>query len=107
MKKDTEEKINQLQIIEMNMQNVLMQKRAMQIQFLEIENAIKELNENKGDAYKIIGSIMIKTEKEKLLKELGSKREMIEVRLKSLEKQEKELAEHAAKIQQEVIKEMK
>ncbi|MBS3095057.1 prefoldin subunit beta [Candidatus Woesearchaeota archaeon] len=107
MKKEVEEKINQLQIMEMNLQNILLQKRTMQIQLLEVDNAIKELKNSKEDAYKVIGSIMVKTERDKLIKELDSKKEMVEIRLKSMDKQEKEIMEHASKIQQEIIKESK
>src|SRR3989338_9889341 len=107
MKKEVGEKINQLQIMEMNLQNILLQKRTMQIQLLEVDNAIKELKNSKEDAYKVIGSIMVKTERDKLIKELDSKKEMVEIRLKSMDKQEKEIMEHASKIQQEIIKESK
>ena len=107
MKKEVEEKINQLQIMEMNLQNILLQKRTMQIQLLEVDNAIKELKNSKEDAYKVIGSIMVKTERDKLIKELDSKKEMVEIRLKSMDKQEKEIMEHASKMQQEIIKESK
>lgn len=107
MKKDVEQKINQLQLMESNLQSSLLQKRTLQIQLLEVENALKEISESKDDAYKIVGNIMIKTESEKLIKELAAKKEFIEVRLKSIENQEKEIMEKAVELQKDILKESK
>ena len=56
---DVEQKIAQLQLLEQNMQNFLAQKQNFQAHELEINNAIDELGKSKGNAYKIVGSIMI------------------------------------------------
>ena len=79
----------------------------MQVQLLETENALKELDMSKEEPYKIVNNIMIKTNKEKLAKELGSKKEMIDIKLKSLENQETDIMEKASRIQEEVLKEEK
>lgn len=105
MKKELQEKINQLQILEVNVQNILLQKRTLQVQLLEIENALKELQTNNEETYKIISNIMIKTSKESLIKELNSKKEIIDIKLKSIEKQETGIMEKAARLQQEILKE--
>ena len=93
--------------MESNLQSALLQKRTLQIQLLEVENALREVRESKNDAYKIVGSIMIKTESEKLIKDLAAKKEFIEVRLKSIENQEKEIMEKAAGLQEDILKESK
>ena len=41
--KETEQKIQQLQLIEQSMQQFLMQKQSFQTQLVEIESALKEL----------------------------------------------------------------
>jgi prefoldin beta subunit len=105
MKKDTEQKIEQLQRIEQSMQNILMQKQQFQSQMIEIESALNELK-NSEENYKIIGNIMVKTNKEELQKDLNQKRELFELRIKTIEKQEKETKEKASKIQTEVMKEI-
>ncbi len=107
MKKESEQKIRQLQMMEINLQNLLIQKRNLQVQLIETENAVNELNNAGEEPYKIVGSIMVKTNKESLIKELNSKKEVIDVKLKSLENQETEIMENASKIQQEVLKEEK
>jgi len=106
MNKDTQEKINQLQLIEQNMQNFLMQKQQFQTQMIEIESALKEL-EKTDNAYKIIGNIMVNTNKDDLMKDLKEKKETISLRIKTLEKQENDIKEKAGSIQKEVMEELK
>ena len=56
--KEAEKKISQLQMLEQGMQSLLMQKQQFQLQQVEIESALKEL-ENVDEAYKIVGNIMV------------------------------------------------
>ena len=87
------------------MQNLLMQKQQFQLQQVEIESALKEL-ENVDEAYKIVGNIMVLSKKDDLKKDLSSKKEVMELRIKNMEKQEAQLREKASKLQDEVMKEM-
>ena len=105
--KDTEEKITQLQILEQNLQSLLLQKQTFQNQTLEIDSALKEMESSKKEVYKIVGNIMIASEKEALKNELNSKREISELRLKNIEKQEKIIKEKAETIQKEITKVLK
>lgn len=106
-KKETEEKIAQLQLMEQNLQNLLIQKQTFQAQAMEIENAVGELNETKEDAYKVIGNVMLKEKKENLIKDLQSRKEVLDLRLKNLEKQESKIREKATQMQNEVVKELR
>jgi prefoldin beta subunit len=105
MTKDTQEKIG-LQMIEQNLQNLLAQRQQFQAQMVEIESALRELETSKT-AYKIVGNIMVSSDKESLQKDLKEKKEMAEIRIRTLEKQEKQLKEKAQKIQQEVLGKIK
>ena len=102
MTKETQEKIGQLQMIEQNMQSMMAQKQQFQAQMVEIESALKELKNSKT-AYKIVGNIMVSSDKESLEKDLNEKKEMMELRIKALEKQEEQVKEKAQKIQKEVM----
>ena len=106
MTKETEQKIQQLQLIEQNFQQILMQKQQFQSQLIEIESALKELEEAK-EAYKIVGNIMVSSSKEDLKKDLEQKKEIINLRIKNFEKQEKSLKEKASSMQAEVMEELK
>lgn len=103
--KETQEKINQIQMIQQNMQNLSVQRQQFQIQETEIESALSEL-EKTDSSYKIIGNIMVKTDKENLKKDLQEKHEMLKIRISTLEKQEDKMREKAESLQQEVLKEI-
>lgn len=104
--KETEEKLNQLQMIEQNMQSFLLQKQNIQVQIMEVESALAEM-EKTDLVYKIIGNVMVAAKKDDLKKELQSKREVLNLRMSSVEKQEEKLREKASKMQSEVLKSMK
>jgi prefoldin beta subunit len=102
----TEDKLGQLQLLEQNLQGFLMQKQNFQAQLLEVDSALSEL-ETTDTAFKIVGNIMVASKKEELKKDLQKKKEMLELRIKSIEKQEETLREKAKKTQEEVLQEMK
>lgn len=103
--KDTREKIEQLQLLEQNLQTFMTQKQNFQSQLLEAENASNELNKSEGKVFKIAGNIMVESSKEKIEESLKSEKEILELRLKNIKKQETALKEKAESIQSEVMKE--
>ncbi len=103
---NTEKKLQQLQIMEQNLQNLQAQRQGLQLQISEMDSALEELGKTKK-AYKIISTIMVASEIPELKKDLESKKEVIELRIKTLEKQENSTREKATALQGEVLKEMK
>lgn len=101
-----QENIARLQMLEQNMQTVSMQKQQFQAQLLEIESALKELGTS-NTVYKIVGNIMVSTEKIDVEKDLKQKKELIDLRMKNLEKQEKQFKEKTQQLQQEVLSSLK
>ena len=106
LSKETEQKISQLQLYEQSLQSILLQKQQFQSQLIETESALKELETTK-EAYKIIGNIMVASKKEDIKKDLESKKEIISLRIKTLEKQETQIREKAKKLQEEISKNIK
>lgn len=104
--KETEEKIAQLQLLEQRLQSFLLQKQQFQTQLLELENSLEELKKTKGNTFKITGPIMIETKKETLEKDLKEKKDLTELRIKNLEKQEKEIKDQATPLQEEILKKL-
>ena len=104
--KETEQKIGQLQMFEQSLQSFLGQKQQFQVQHVEVESALGEL-ENTDKAYKIIGNIMVESDKNELKSDLQSKREMLELRIKTMEKQETQVREKASKLQSEILTKIK
>jgi len=106
MNKETQEKIQELQNLEANINNILAQKQQFQAQQIEIENALAQIKKT-DKVFRIIGNIMVASDKKTVKKELTEKQEMTELRLKSIEKQESKLKDKANELQKEVLKEMK
>ena len=75
-------------------------------QGLEVENALSQM-EDSSKVFQIIGNIMVVTSKSKLKKELNEKKEIIDLRLKTIDKQEDKLRAKATELQKEVMKELK
>jgi len=101
--KETEQKIGQLQMFEQSLQSFLGQKQQFQVQLVEVDSALKELDSTEK-AYKIVGNIMVETDKNELKADLRSKKEMLELRIKTMEKQETQVRERASKLQSEILK---
>ena len=104
--KETEKKIQQLQMLEQNLQAILMQKQQFQTQLAELESALKELGKTK-EVYKIIGNVMVSSQKEDIDKEFKQKKEILDMRIKSFEKQEETFRKKAKDIQEDVLSNMK
>jgi len=106
MNDDTKEKISQLQNLEQNINSLLSQKQQFQAQQLEIENAMEHVKKT-DKVFRIIGNVMVASTKANVDAELTEKKELVDLRLKTLEKQEDKLRDKAASLQKEVLKEMK
>ena len=101
---DAQQRLQELQVLEHNLQNILMQKQAFQIELNESLNALEEIKKTKDTIYKMIGSILVVVEKEKTIKELEEKKKLLEMRSESLSKQEQLIETKAREIQQEIKK---
>lgn len=106
MNAETQEKINQLQNAEQSINALLAQKQQFQSQGLEIDNALSHIKDS-DKVFRIIGNIMVASSKDTVKKELEEKKEIIELRLKSIDKQEEKHRNKANELQQQVLKEMK
>ncbi len=97
-------KLQELQIVEHNMQNILMQKQAFQLELNETLNALEEIGKTTDSIYKMAGSIMIKADKDKTISELEEKKKILQIRNSSLDKQEKLFESKARELQEELRK---
>lgn len=101
-----QEKINFIQVSEQNLSQLSSQKQVFQSQLIEVEGSLLEVSKTKR-AYKIIGNIMVEADSDSLKKDLDSKKEMLELRLKSIQKQEERIRLKVADTQKEVMDSMK
>ena len=102
---DVQEKITKLSTMEHSLQQFLAQKQQFQAQLMELTSALDELGKT-DKAYKIIGNVMVDSNKNDLVKDLKEKKEMLDLRIKTLEKQEEKMRTRTSELQSEVMKEM-
>lgn len=105
--KETQEKINELHGFEQNIHNLLIQKQAFQIELNETESALLEISKSKDDVFKLIGNIMIKANKKKIEDDLKKRKDLMSLRIKSIEKQESSLEKQAEELKEEVLGKIK
>lgn len=102
-----EKKLQEMQILEQNLQNLLLQKQTFQMELSETTSALKEIEKSSDEVFKIIGQLMIKTEKKKIRDELLNKEKILDLRIKSFEKQEDYLSAQLDKLREELMKNIK
>ncbi len=93
-----------LQMLEQNLHQILLQKQAFQMELGETQSAMKELEKSGDEVFKIVGQLMIKSDKKSIISELQSKEKMIDLRLRNFEKQEKTLSEKIDALQRDILK---
>lgn len=98
-----ENKIQEMQILEQSLQNLLMQKQAFQMELTETQSALKEIENSGDEVFKIIGQLMIKSDKSKIKEELINKEKMLDIRTKTLEKQENSFSKKLEELRKQII----
>ena len=102
---ETQKQIQELQILEQSFQQLAMQKQAFQMESTETDHIVKEVEKAEGEISKIIGNqVVIKSTKEKVLEEMKHKKELIDLRMKNINKQEKEFSTKIESIRDDVMK---
>ncbi len=96
--------IAQLQTVQQQLQMVMSQKIQLENALKEVENAIREVEKvhENTPIYKSVGTVLVKAEKEDILKELKEKKETMEVRIRALGRQEEKLKERLKELQEKV-----
>jgi prefoldin beta subunit len=93
MSEDLEKTLAEVQIHNQQLQEILRQKQLMAMQKAEIEKALEELEKSDDNVYRSLGPILIKQPKETVKKDLEEMVEQMDVRTKSLDKQEERIKE--------------
>jgi prefoldin beta subunit len=106
MEKDqTGQILGQAQLYSQQIQNVVAQKTAFTMELNEIKRALEEVVKAKEKyVYKLSGPILIKVDAAELKKDFEEKEIMINLRLKTLEKQEAKLKERIDELRTRMIK---
>jgi len=89
--KEVAHDINEFQTAQNQLQMIMVQKQQIKMQLEEIDDALEELKGKSSKVYKSIGSLLIESNSEDVLKELNESKETMKVRLGVLGKQEEKL----------------
>ncbi|MCD1296140.1 prefoldin subunit beta [Methanocella sp. CWC-04] len=94
----------QLQQVQQQAQALVQQKGQVEMLLRETETALEELNKVEDDAtvYKSAGELLIKAKKEDVLKDLEEKKDSLDVRLKSLARQEERIQARFQQLQEQI-----
>ena len=100
----------QFQQVQQQAQALATQKQQLELTALETKRALEELEKLREDAvvYKSVGSILVKADREELKRELGEQKETLELRVKTIGRQEERVLERLREMRerlQEVLKE--
>lgn len=102
--KQLQDKLMQFQNLQAQMQMTAVQKQQLFMQNADIENALKALAEASQQAkiYKAAGPILVETERDAVEKKLKEDKELIDAKMKMIEKQEKKLSEKMEELRSEL-----
>ncbi|MEK6881839.1 MAG: prefoldin subunit beta [Nanoarchaeota archaeon] len=104
MDQETGKKIQEIQIFEQSLQSILMQKQAFLMESEESEKALQELESSGEEVYKLIGQLLIKSDKTRVIEELKKKTGLLNLRIKNIEKQEQSLIEKLESLREDIAK---
>jgi|TARA_Y100000310_G_C20702729_1_gene831535 prefoldin beta subunit len=98
---EIQEKMKEFYEMQQQARMVLAQKYQVELQLKEAEGALSELEsaEGKAEVHKVVGQILIKSNKDAVSKELKEKKDNLEVRLKSITSQEKKFTDQMKSLQ--------
>ncbi len=91
------------------MQAVLTQKQQLELELTEVEQALGELEKMTDEAiiYKALGSLLVKSERTKVKSELNERKELINMRINVLGKQEERLQGQIKDLQTKLQKDLR
>lgn len=93
----------ELQILEQTLQNLLLQKQTFQMELSETQSALNEMENSSDEVYKIVGQLMLKSDKKKIVSELSEKSRLFEIRLKAIDKQEDSMMQKLETLRESVV----
>ncbi|MDH5806477.1 MAG: prefoldin subunit beta [Candidatus Methanomethylicaceae archaeon] len=83
---------------------LLLRKQQFEMELKEVERALQECSNLPDNAiiYKSVGTLLFKTEKSKIVSELNEKKEELDLRIKTIEKQEQRLRQQLEELRKSI-----
>ena len=94
-----------LQDLQEQLRAIVLRKQQIELELREVERALKETEDLSNDVpiYKSVGALLFKTEREKVVKELGERKEELELRIKTLERQESRVKQQLEELRKSIL----
>jgi len=104
-----QEQLLRLQQLQQTLQAVISQRQQLEHENSEIDQALAELvkMDDKSLIYKSIGSLLVKSEKQKVIGELSERKELLNTRILVLSKQRSRMEERMKSLQRTVQERLK
>jgi prefoldin beta subunit len=107
MSPQLQNQIMQYQQVQQQLQAVTAQKMQIEAQVKEMDRSLEEIKgtDDKTPIYRMVGGLLIQAkDREGLAKEIGERKETMEIRLRALEKQEKHLRDRFMELHEQLSK---
>ena len=104
-----QEQLLRLQQFQQTLQIIVSQRQQVELENSEVDRALIELDKipDDGVVYKSIGSLLVKSEKKKLVEELRERKELATTRINVLTKQQSRAEERVKELQQMIQERIK
>ena len=104
-----QERLLRLQQLQQTLQSILTQKQQLELELMEVDQALGELEKtpDEGVIYKSVGSLLIKTEKPKVTEDLNERKELANMRISVLGKQEERLRSQIKDLNEKLQKDLR
>lgn len=98
------EQVSRLQQLQQNLQAIMLQKQQLEVESVETDRALEELKKAGADdaVYKNAGSVLVRAQKDAVIKELEEKKELSNTRVMVLTKQETRVKENLKEVESKI-----
>lgn len=99
----------QFQQVQQQAQVLLSQRQQLELLLKETERALEELSKLSEDAvvYKSVGTLLVRSEKVKMQKDLAEQKEMFDLRVKTIERQEERAVQRLREMRDKIDEALK
>ena len=104
-----QQRLLRLQQLQQTLQGVLTQKQQLELELTEVEQALDEVEKltDQATIYKSIGSLLVKSERGKVTTDLNERKELLDMRINVLGKQEERLRSQVKELQTKLQRDLR
>lgn len=101
---DFQEQLARLQQLQQTLQMIVAQKQQIELEISDVDKALEELGKLSEDAqvYKSVGAVFVRKDRASVVQDLTERKELLNVRMSVLSKQEERTREKLKEIQQQI-----